>query len=171
MATMKINAGGEWLEKITQLGRQSDAVCARAVAKAAGIVADQIRQNLEALPEDAHYSPAHPDYYFLTEGEIFTGIPTAQKEDLLDSLGITPVKVDERGVINAKIGFDGYGSQPTAAYPKGIPNPMVARAVESGTSFRPKQPFVRPAVNKAKKAALEAMQQVVEQAIESVMNK
>ena len=166
---MTINAGKDWIEKIRQLGRQTDAVCARAVQKGAGIVADQIRTNLENLTEDAHYSREHPDYYFLTSSEHFTGIPAAQKEDLLDSLGISPVMSDANGVINAKIGFDGYGSQPTAKYPNGIPNPMVARAVESGTSLRPKQPFVRPAVNKAKKAAVEAMEAVIDQAIETIM--
>ena len=169
MATMKINAGAEWIEKIRQLGRQTDAVCARAVQKGAGIVADQIRTNLEALAEDAHYSPTHPEYYFLSENEKFTGIPTEQKKDLLDALGITPVGVDELGNYNAKIGFDGYGSQPTAKYPQGIPNPMVARAVESGTSFRPKQPFVRPAVRSTKQKVVEAMQEVIDAAIETIM--
>lgn len=169
MAKMTINAGKEWIEKIRQLGRQTDAVCARAVQKAAGIVADQIRENLENLTEDAHYSEYHPDYYFLTPKQKFTGIPAAQKEDLLDSLGISPVQATVDGVINAKIGFDGYGSQPTAKYPNGIPNPMVARAVESGNSFRPKQPFVRPAVNKTKKTAVEAMEAVIDQAIENIM--
>lgn len=169
MAKMTINAGAEWIEKIRQLGRQTDAVCTRAVQKGAGVVADRIRENLENLTEDVHYSRSHPEYYFLSENERFTGIPPEQKQDLLDALGISPVQATADGVINAKIGFDGYGSQPTEKYPNGIPNPMVARAVESGTSFRPKQPFVRPAVNKAKKAAVEAMEAVIDAAIETIM--
>ena len=169
MATLKVNAGGEWLTQITKLGTQTDAFCARAVRAAADIVADQIRANLENLTEDAHWSPSHPEYYFLSENEKFTGIPPEQKKDLLDALGISPVKVDQNGTYNAKVGFEGYGSQPTAAYPQGIPNPMVARAVESGTSFRPRQPFVRPAVNKTKNEALAAMERVITQAVESVV--
>lgn len=169
MAKMTIDAGQDWIEKIRDLGRQTDAVCARAVQAGAGVVADQIRKNLENLTEDSHRSPSHPEYYFLSENEKFTGIPPEQKKDLLDALGISPVQATEEGVIYAKIGFEGYGSQPTEKYPRGIPNPMVARAVESGTSFRPKQPFVRPAVNKAKNAALEAMETVIDRAIENTM--
>ena len=169
MAKLRVNAGGEWLTQITKLGTQTDAFCARAVRAAADIVADQIRANLENLPEDAHWSPSHPEYFVLTKTQTFTGIPPEQKQDLLDSFGISPVKVDQNGTYNAKVGFEGYGSQPTAAYPQGIPNPMVARAVESGTSFRPRQPFVRPAVNKTKNEALAAMERVITQAVESVV--
>jgi len=51
---------------------------------------------------------------------------------------------------NTKIGFDGYDR-------KGVPNALKARAMESGTSTQPKRPFVRPAVNRVKKKAIEEM--------------
>lgn len=169
MASCTIKAGDDWARKLSQLGAQANAVAAKAVAKGAGIVADQIRSNLSALHEDTHYSRSHPQYYFLSENEKFNGIPGYQKQDLLDSLGVTPIKADENGVINAKIGFDGYGSQPTAAYPRGLPNPLAARATESGSSIRPKQPFIRPALAKAKGKAVQAMEEVIAQAIEQTM--
>ena len=49
-------------------------------------------------------------------------------------MGISPIKHDG-DYINAKVGFDGYGSIPTKKYPKGVPNQLVARSVNSGTSF------------------------------------
>ena len=169
MASFAFKAGEDYALKLSRLAAQSDAVAARAIAKAAGIVADQVRRNLENLAEDAHYSNQHPDYYFLTETQTFTGIPTYQKQDLLDSFGISPVTVDKNGDYNAKLGFDGYGSQPTAAYPQGLPNQLAARATESGTSIRPKQPFVRPAVKATKQKAKEAMQEVIDAAIAETM--
>ena len=169
MAKISIKVGDEWARDLMRLADQADAVAARAVAKGAGVIADQVRKNLEGLKEDDHYSPAHPEYYYLTDNEMFTGIPKSTKADLLDALGVTPVKTDRDGDINAKIGFDGYGSQPTQKYPKGLPNPLAARAVESGNTFRPKQPFVRPAVRQAKDKAVAAMQEVIEQALETIM--
>ena len=169
MAKISIRVGDEWARNLMRLADQADAVAARAVAKGAGILADQVRKNLEGLAEDRHYSPQHPEYYFLTEGESYTGIPASQKQDLLDALGVTPVKKDRDGDINAKIGFDGYGSQPTASYPQGLPNPLTARAVESGTSFRPKQPFIRPAIKQAKDKAVAAREDVIAQAVENTM--
>ena len=169
MASFTFKAGDDYAVKLSRLAGQADAVAARAVAKGAGMVADQIRKNLEALAEDAHYSGTHPEYYFLTESENYTGIPAYQKQDLLDSLGFTPVQVDSNGNYNSKVGFDGYGSQPTAKYPQGLPNQLAARATESGSSIRPKQPFVRPAVRSTKQKVVEAMQEVIDAAIESTM--
>ena len=167
MASCTIKAGDDWARKLSQLGAQADAVAARAVAKGAGIVADKIRSNLAALRED--FNPSKRPYHYLVGDEKYTGIPDYQKQDLLDSLGVTPIKVDENGVINAKIGFDGYGSQPTVKYPQGLPNPLAARATESGSSVRPKQPFIRPAMQASKKKATEAMQEVIDAAIADTM--
>ena len=91
-------------------------------------LADEVRKGLEKNLQGSKYS---------------TG-------DLLDSLGTTPVGVDKNGVYNAKVGFSGYDR-------KGVPNALKARAMESGTSRQPKKPFVRPAVNRAKKRVLEEM--------------
>lgn len=69
---------------------------------------------------------------------------------LMDSLGITPIKMDRDGNWNGKVGFHGYDKN-------GVPNQLKARVMESGTSKRKKRPFVRPALNKCRQAAEEAM--------------
>ena len=78
------------------------------------------------------------------------------------SLGITPIQSDKDGFINAKVGFDGYDG-------KGVPNQLKARVMESGSSAVRKRPFVRPAVNATKKAAVEAMQQVIDEETKKIM--
>lgn len=134
-----------------------------AVKAGAAIVADKIRANLESIPTE-HYRKLQP-------GEIFSGLPKGQKKDLLDSFGLTPISLDKSGFVHTKAGFDGYGSYPTAAYPGGIPNQMLARAVESGSSVREKHPFVRPAINAARKAAIEAMEKVIAEETEKIFKK
>lgn len=132
-----------------------------AVKEGAKIVADEIRDRIEALPTEP--------YRHLKEGERFTGISKEQKKDLEDSFGVAPIKKDRYGGINAKVGFDGYGSYPSKKYPQGLPNQLLARAIESGSSVRDKRPFVRPAVQAVRKEAEEAMGKVIDRAIQEKM--
>lgn len=79
----------------------------------------------------------------------------------MDGLGISQMETSE-GTVNVKISFDGYNAMKTKKYPKGQPNILIARAIESGTSFRQKYPFVRKAVNASRKKAQETMQKVID---------
>ena len=159
MARMEIR-GFDELE--LRLSKLADPELAKDVVMAgAQPVADEIRKNIETLPEDK--------FRYLNKGEVFTGVPKQQKQDLLDSLGITPPDIDFNGNTNTKIGFDGYGKIPTKKYPKGVPNQLLARAVESGSSVRKKTPFIRKAVNKAKKLAEAEMQKKLDEKVEIIM--
>ena len=62
-----------------------------------------------------------------------------------------------------KLGFDGYGSIPTRKYPKGVPNQMLMRSIESGTSFRKKNAVVRKSVNGARKKAVKTMGETIDE--------
>lgn len=168
MAKVEVDLGTDYIEKLQMLADNVDRVSKDAIRAGARVIANTIRQNLENLQEDYH--PGNrKSYWYLTEGEQYAGIPKQEKKDLLDHLGISKVKKDKNGDYTAKVGFDGYDSQPTEKYPNGRPIPMLARAVESGSSVRKKQPFIRPAVQKSKKEAEAAMQAVIDAAIENTM--
>lgn len=68
------------------------------------------------------------------------------------------------GVIEVHIGFDGYNrtistrSVQKKWKNKHQANAMIARSVESGTSWMKKHPFIAPAVRKSQDKAIEAMQ-------------
>ena len=51
----------------------------------------------------------------------------------------------------------------TKKYPKGQPNVLLARSIESGSSIAKKRPFVAPAVRKTKKAAEETMAKIIDE--------
>ena len=57
----------------------------------------------------------------------------------------------------------------TKKYPNGQPNALIARAVNSGTSFRKKTRFLDKAVNASKKAAEAAMDAACSREIEKIM--
>lgn len=139
---------------------QSDAPLKKAVAAGAAVIANQIKANLEALPEE--------DFRKLGEGETFHGLPAGQKKDLVDSFGLTPIAKDKNGFIHTKAGFDGYGSFPTNTYPDGVPNQLLARSVESGSTVRQKMPFVEPAVNVKRREAVEKMNDVLEDEFKTI---
>lgn len=157
----KVKAGEDLALRLAALGDKSEDVAKKAIRAGSGVIADEVRARLEAMPVER--------YRYLKEGETFAGLSQDQKKDLMDGFGITPVGQDKSGMWNAKVGFEGYGSHPTRKYPKGLPNPLLARSVESGSSVRQKRPFVRPAVSAKRKAAIAAMQQVIDDEIKKTM--
>lgn len=162
MAKISFKGQSEYFGKLQQLEQTfaKDSAIEKAVRAGAAPVADRIRQNLKALPEET--------FHHLSEGEIFHGIPKGQKKDLIDSFGLAPITRDRSGFVHTKAGFDGYGSFPTESYPDGVPNQLVAAATESGSSVRAKTPFVRPAVNAARQEAIDAMEEVVDGEIKNI---
>ena len=84
------------------------------------------------------------------------GVSRRQKADLIDSFGLAPIENDN-GYIHTKAGIDGYGSIPTKKYPRGVPNVMLMRSIESGTSFREKHPIFRQPTNRLWNRADSAM--------------
>ena len=144
---------------ISRLTKNVDSVAGKAIYAGAGIVADAIKENIKALPIVRGYG---------TEtNPLPGGVTSAQKQGLLDGLGIAPMQA-QNGYLNVKIGFDGYNRTKTDQYPQGQPNQMVARGVESGTSWKQKHPFIRPAINASKSRAEAEMARILDQEIEKV---
>jgi len=161
MARITFKKGDDYAERLLHVARGSEEVAKRAIYAGAKVLADKIRDNLEALPEES--------FRRLRGEDSFSGLPEAHKVDLMISFGITPIEKDGTGFWSAKIGFDGYGRFPTKTYPQGLPNQLLARSIESGSSVRQKRPFVEPAIRAVKKAAIEAMGKVVDDDIEKNM--
>ena len=161
MAKMKVGTGiDRYIQKLVNLEFASPHTAGKAVYEGAKIVADAIKAEIEALPvEKARKN---------SEDDKATGITQRQKDGLRDGFGIATMRQDG-SFYNVKLGFHGYNSQKTKKYPSGQPNAMIARAVEGGTSFRKKNPFVSRAVRKVRKQAEKKMAEVVDQEIKKIM--
>lgn len=140
MAKMTIKGTDQLELQLSKLGNMSTKIAKDVVMAGAQPVADEIRRGLQKNLQGSKYS---------------TG-------DLEKSLGITPPGVDSQGNVNTKVGFDGYDRD-------GVPNQLKARVMESGSSKIKKRPFIRPAVNRSKKKALEEMQKKYDKEIEIIM--
>lgn len=160
MATMTFRGLKEYELKLSRFGKDIERIAGAAIYQAAGIVADEIKEEIDALPVITGYgTPEHP---------LPGGVTAAQKAGLRDGMGISPMQ-NRQGYLNVKIGFDGYNQTKTEKYPEGQPNQLVARGVESGASWKRKRPFVRPAVNQARKRAENAMSETIDKEIGKIM--
>lgn len=153
---MRITTTGlnETIKLLEKKAKQTDGILKAGLYDGAGIVANQYKANLWNLPTEKDHNGL-PRVVNQNDPKL-KGVTRKQKQDLIDSMGISKMEniLDK---INTSIGVDGYGSIPTTKYPKGVPNAMLLRSIESGTSFREKTPVVRPAKNKSRKRAIASM--------------
>lgn len=82
--------------------------------------------------------------------------------DLMEAFGISKMEVGV-GSVNVRLGFDGYDR-------RGVPNPVKARALESGTSRQKKRPFLRPAINETKEAVQRAVIEEMQKQVDEKLN-
>jgi len=157
MARLTVGKGvDDYIASLDDLKYRVPEISGRAIYQGADVVADQIRANIQALPVQQGRSRGRRD-------------PTQEEKDgLLEGLGIAK-KRTENGNINVKIGMDGYNSDVTEKYPNGKPNAMIARSIESGTTFINRHPFISNAVRMSKSEAEEAMAAEVDKQLEEIM--
>lgn len=156
MARLNVGRGlDEYLSKLGNLEFKSDEMIGRAIYNGADIVADSVKASIDSIPSKS--------------GRHKKGVYDDQRKGLKDSMGIASMKNDN-GYLNVKVGFDGYNSHITKTWPHGQPNAMIARALEKGTSFAPKTPFINKAVSKVRKQAEEAMRKTIDEEISKEMS-
>ena len=81
--------------------------------------------------------------------------------ELKNSLGMSPVKLNSRGIYNVKIGFSEprrkqYTAKKKRSYYT-ITNSLIANVLEYGKSGQSPRPFMRPAKVMSEKACIQAM--------------
>ena len=135
-----------YIRSLNTLLADTDEVIKETIRPGARLMTDKIDAAIDNIPIRS---------YNQGDGMVY-GITASQKAGLKESLGIAQLRKDG-SFVNVKIGFDGYNSTRTKKYPKGQANAMIARALESGTSFRARHPFISQSVRACRKATEEAM--------------
>lgn len=156
MARLIVGEGCEnYIEQLNKLLINTEDVLGHAIYEGAAVVIKEVDAAISMIPT------AFPR-------PIVYGLFEVQKAGLHDGLGIAKMRNDN-GFVNVKIGFDGYNNHPTPKYPQGEPNAMLARAVESGSAYHTRTPFIGPAVRRSRAAAEAAMNRELDKQIESKM--
>ena len=92
MATIQFKKGDDYLFKLSQLDLLSkEEICGGAIYAGAAIVADSIRNELDAIPTDESFG---------TREHPAEGPKAIQKEGLSRSLGISSMRDDGKGFLN-----------------------------------------------------------------------
>ena len=139
-----VQGGDEFSALLTNLaGDQMVTVMKAAVYAGVGALADAVKSEIDNLPEESGYMP---------KGKKRNVIGKNDKQALKNGIGVS--RIDSTGdKASAAVGFNGYNGRPTKKYPQGVPVPLIARSIESGSSVRVKNPFIRRAFNSAQSSA------------------
>ena len=140
MAKATIKMPDELLVKLSRLGAKSDEIAAMALEAGGQVVLDKVKANLESvIGSDTKYDSRS------------TG-------ELVESLGLTPAKIDRNGNFNVKIGF----AEPRS---DGESNAMIATVLEYGKHGQPPKPFMEPAKTESKTECKKVMKAVLEREV------
>ena len=107
MAKRSVVVGADsWISTVEELSVNSDRLASRAVYGGAATIADGIREAIKRIPAQT------------VDGGNRRGVTDVERQGLLDGLGVAQHQRAD-GVVNTKIGFDGYNAYTTKKYPKG----------------------------------------------------
>lgn len=155
--TLTTEGMSELSQMFDKLGAEAGNIAAKALYSGAKIVADSITAAAAELQTEP--------FRFASESNPRLCSPL-EKEAIQNRVaGIA--KFDKSGAeVSTAVGLKdaGYVGEPG----KSTPIPLLVRSINSGASFRVKQPFFRQAVNKSKGEALRKIASEVEKAVEEI---
>ena len=143
MAKLTVRTPDALIAKLTRLGNKTDQVCEKALKAGAQVAEKAVSSNLSAvIGKD-------------------TKQPSRSTGELQESLGISPVKVDEKGNYDVKVGF----AEPRSG---GGVNAKIANILEYGKAGQPPKPFLKPAKSKARRQITAAITDTLEREMNNI---
>ena len=172
---IKTEGMDELLRKLQIAGDRAQGIAARGLYKGAGIVADAISNGAKGI--------ATEPFRYATGGRMRNPSPE-EKAALLSAGAAGIAKFDKTGFeVNTAVGYNrsGYavvswnhmGKARTNYKVKGggnaKPVAVIANAINSGTSFMTKQPFIRKAISGSTGAAIAAIDSTIDELVSDIM--
>ena len=158
---MKVDGMEEISEMLTQMHEKAQGVAAMGLYEGAGVMADAISAGAKQI----HTEPFH---YAAVPG-VTTRLPAPEEKEIVLNASAGIAKFHKSGTeVDTSVGFRNAGYAMLKG--KVVPIPKIVNAINSGTSFMKKQPFVRKAARQATAKASEAIRTKIEEAFEE-MNK
>ena len=160
---MKLEATGidEFAKMLGKLGNEAESIAAQSLYEGAGIMANALKSAIASIPTE-NWHRVEPGV-----NPIRSATP-AEKRQIQEAVGIA--KFDKNGSeVNTAISLNGSGymMHKKKRY-KGVAIALVARSINSGSSYRAKYPFVRMARAAAKGPAEAAMVDKAEELIDKI---
>lgn len=161
MAKLEVTGAEQLIKQLDTLGTRADKAAKYVVYDGAAVLRNAIVRRMGLLKRDtlAAWGRGRP-LNVITQQELL---------DLIDCLGVSRIGTDDEGSMSVSVSFDGYISRKEKKYPNGVPASLIARSIESGSSARAKEPFMRKAVNDAKSGVDRAMQKALDTYIDNLI--
>lgn len=149
-----ISFDDDFSKKLAALGSHTDEILEKAMTAGAEAALPIVRAELQgAIGGD-------------------TKKPSRSTGELVDSLGISPTMVDNKGVTNVKIGFNEPRRRQYAAKKKRsyytITNALIANVLEYGKHGQPPRPWLKRAKTKATKVFRAKAQEIIDKEVEKL---
>ena len=143
MAKCEIKLPEEFLLKISRLGSDFDSVADSVLQAGGEVVLAKVHSNLSSV---------------VGRGTKYDSRSTGE---LVQSLGLSPVKLNRDGNHDIKIGF----SEPRS---DGGSNAKLANILEYGKHGQPAKPFLKPAKSASKTECIHVMEQTLKEEVEKL---
>ena len=155
--TVRSEGLAELSTMIDKMAEKAPAVAAQALYEGAGVMAKEIAAGAGSIRTEAFR------YASVSRGETRQPSPE-EKAAVTGAVGIA--KFDKNGSeIQTSIGYGNAGYAEIKG--KQVPIAKIANAINSGTSFMQKQPFIRKAASSGKGKAVNAMTAFLEEAFKT----
>ena len=153
---MKVDGMEEISRQLEQMAERAPAVAAKALYDGAGIMAEELNKGAASIR-------TAPFQYAGTG----TRLPSPEEKEIVMAAAAGIAKFNKNGTeIDTSVGFRNSGYAELAG--KMVPIPKIVNAINSGTSFMQKQPFVRKSARTATPKALKAMRDCIEAEFEAI---
>lgn len=155
----------EGLDKISEdlekLEAKAPAAAARGLYDGAAVMRKAIQEEAEKIKT--------AEFKYARSGK--ERLPSPEEKSILTAANVGVAKFDKNGTeVNTSVGYGdaGYSEMGLGRQKKRKAIAQVANAINSGTSFMRKQPFVRKAANSAKARAEEAIAKTINTELEKI---
>ena len=163
MARLQLNGADQIEAMLGNLIGSTRGIAKASLYEGAKILGDEIRKETERLKESEPGKPKDTN-------KIYRSVTDLEKKQLLESLGIMEFDTDFDGT-RTVIGFAGYGGRKTKKYPKGLPNPLLARSIAKPSKLRRGRRFTKLALKSSGFKALDAMHDKAKRMIDAIVEK
>ena len=153
---MKVDGMAEISEILEKMDKEAPKIAAMALYEGAGVMADALNRGAATI----RTAP----FKYARQGNR---LPSPEEKEIVQKAAAGIARFNKNGTeVDTSVGFRNAGYAELAG--KMVPIPKIVNAINSGTSFMTKQPFVRKAASKASPKAMEAMREYIEEAFDKI---
>lgn len=154
---MQVDGMAEISEMLDKLEQEAPKVAAMALYDGAGLMADEIRKGVESIQT--------APFKYVKDG---TRLPSPEEKEIVRQAAAGIAKFNKNGTeVDTSVGFQNAGYADLNGTEK--PIPVIVNAINSGTSFMKKQPFIRQAARTAAPKAIKKMSESINSAFDQYL--